>query len=93
MPPTTIADKFDELKTIVSNFILEQRHVNENVVHLSECMDGNGKEGVRTTLVKINGRLEQLDRNDSRRQKLVDTLVGGVALTLLLEIIRLVFKV
>ena len=93
MPAATLAQKFDDHFRVVSNFILEQRHVNENVAHLSECMDGNGKDGVKTTLVKIDGRLAQLERNDTRRQKLVDTLVGGVALTLLLQIIRLVFGV
>jgi hypothetical protein len=53
----------------------------------------NGKEGVFTTLATYDGRLKRLEDNDTRRQKIVDSLTAGVGLVILLEIFRYVFGV
>ena len=91
MTTAELALKVDELKKVVSDFILEQKHYNVRVDKLEGSIKGNGKEGLETQFLKLDGRVAALEKNDARRQKLVDTLTAGLALTLILEILRLVF--
>ena len=93
MTTAELAIKFDDLRKVVSDFILEQKHVNEQVTDIATRVRGNGKDGIETVLVKLDGRVVLLEKNDLRRQKLVDALTAGMGLTLLLEIVRLVFGV
>jgi len=85
-----LARKFDEFTDKVSEFMIRQEGINKRVDWNETCLRGNGKDGVVQVLAKIDGRVEKLEKNDDRRQKLTDSLIAGVSLTLILEIIRLV---
>jgi hypothetical protein len=84
-----LAKKFDDFTAKVTEFMVRQEIINKRVDWNEVCLRGNGKDGVVQSLAKLDGRIERLEKSDGRRQKIIDSLIVGVALSLILEIIRL----
>ena len=85
-----LAKTVNELKDTVLQFISAQTHYNELACKHEVDIRGNGKDGLFTTLVKLDGRLVEMEKKETRRQKLVDGLVAAFALMAAIEILRLV---
>jgi hypothetical protein len=87
--------KLEELAKTVNDFVLAQGYINCDLKKDAQAheifIEGNGKPGAKERLITIENDIRKLVDSDRRRQALVDTLTAGVALTLLLEIMRLVF--
>ena len=93
----TVTEKLDELSDTLNAFITAQKECNAaqqeyNALARKHEIDlrGNGRDGVLTTLVKLDGRLVPMEDTDKRRQKLVDGLAAAFALMAVIEVVRLI---
>jgi hypothetical protein len=79
-----------ELRETVIQFIAEQKKFNEMACKHEIDLHGNGKEGALTTLKLIDGRIQRLEEQDTRRKKMIDGLIAAFSGMVLIEIIRLI---
>jgi len=86
-----LAGQIGELTKIVTAFIATQAEINKMVDDNSECINGNGKDGLKTVVRLLDGRMEVLEKRDDRRQALVNSLVVALAITFLLNVLQIAF--
>jgi hypothetical protein len=87
---TELTKEIGELKDTVLQFVAVQKQYNDLACKHEADLRGNGKDGIFTVLAKIDGRLAHVEDADKRRKGITDSLTIAVALTVILEIIRLV---
>jgi hypothetical protein len=86
-----LAKVVGEMRDEVMTFMTAQVEYNKLVCKNDSQINGNnGNEGMKTTLVKLDGRLVSMEDINKRRQKLVDGLVAAFALMAIIEIVRLI---